>query len=162
VLQIYCLEPYTVNERVHHGAKASSECVKNRPFIQGVPLEVANAVASTRNGVAGSVYDGNAYDQIAWENEHKAQAVLLRCIFGNPFRPITLHPAWLTPTIASLAQAIYGDRQLPSGLFDNQRMGVLADALEEAGCDNAEVLSHLRGGGEHVRGCWVVDAVLGK
>jgi hypothetical protein len=95
--------------------------------------------------------------------ERIAQAALLLCIVGPaPFRPVTLHPSWLTTTVTSLAQAVYDDRQMPSGLFDNQRMGVLADALEEAGCHNADILGHLRGGGEHVRGCWAVDLVLGK
>jgi hypothetical protein len=87
---------------------------------------------------------------------------LINEVHGNPFRPVTLHPSWLTPTITSLAQAIYEDRQLPSGLFDNQRMGVLADALEEAGCDNTDILGHLRASGEHVRGCWAIDLLLGK
>jgi hypothetical protein len=86
----------------------------------------------------------------------------LRDIFSNPFRPITLDDSWLTPTVTNLAQAIYDARQLPSGLFDNQRLGVLADALEDAGCNNADILGHLRGSGEHVRGCWVVDLVLGR
>jgi hypothetical protein len=61
-----------------------------------------------------------------------------------------------------MSQAIYDDRQLPRGTFDNGRLAVLADALEEAGCDNADVLAHLRDGGDHVRGCWVVDGLLGK
>ena len=87
---------------------------------------------------------------------------MLHDLFGNPFRPVTLDPSWLTPTVTSLAQAIYDDRQLPSGLFDNQRIGVLADALEDAGCDNADILNHCRQPGVHVRGCWVVDLVLGK
>jgi hypothetical protein len=87
---------------------------------------------------------------------------LLRDIFGNPFRPVILNPDWLTPTVTSLAQAVYADRLMPSGLFDNLRMGLLADALEEAGCHNADILGHLRGGGEHVRGCFAVDLVLGK
>ena len=87
---------------------------------------------------------------------------VLRDIFGNPFRPVTFNAAWRTSTVTNLAQAIYDDRLLPSGLFDNQRLGVLADALEEAGCDNADILGHLRGGGEHVRGCHVIDLILGK
>jgi hypothetical protein len=81
---------------------------------------------------------------------------------GNPFRPVILHPSWLTPTTTSLAQAIYDNRLLPSGHFDNQRLGILADALEEAGCDNADVLNHCRSAGPHVRGCWVIDLLLGK
>jgi hypothetical protein len=87
---------------------------------------------------------------------------LFRDIFGNPFRPVTFNAAWRTSTVTNLAAAIYEDRHLPSGLFDNQRMAVLADALEDAGCDSTDILGHLRGGGEHVRGCHVIDLVLGK
>jgi hypothetical protein len=83
----------------------------------------------------------------------------VRC---NPFRPVTLDRTWLTPTVTSLAASVYEERQLPSGLFVNQRLAILADALEDAGCANADILDHLRGGGEHVRGCWPVDLVLGK
>jgi len=80
---------------------------------------------------------------------------LLHEIFGNPFRPITLNPSWLTPTALSLAQGIYEERA-----FD--RMPILADALMDAGCDNDEILSHCRGPGPHCRGCWVIDLCLGK
>jgi hypothetical protein len=76
-------------------------------------------------------------------------------IFGNPFRPVTLNPSWLTPTVKALAEQIYNDRA-----FD--RMPILADALEEAGCTICEVLEHCRNGGEHVRGCWCIDKILGK
>ena len=79
----------------------------------------------------------------------------LRDIFGNPFRPVTINPAWLTPKVTTLAQTIYNDRA-----FD--RMPELADALQEAGCDNQDMLSHCRGPGPHVKGCWVVDLLLGK
>jgi hypothetical protein len=96
------------------------------------------------------------------DNMVQQQIALVRDIFGNPFRPVTLSPAWSTSTVISLARTIYDARQLPSGLFDNQRLGVLADALEDAGCNNADILGHLRGSGEHVRGCWVVDLVLGR
>jgi hypothetical protein len=98
----------------------------------------------------------------ARRSEEAREAGEVREIFGNPFRPLSLNPSWLTATVASLAQAIYEDRHLPSRLFDNQRMGILADALEEAGCDNTDILDHCRQPGEHVRGCWVVDALLGK
>jgi len=83
------------------------------------------------------------------------QSVLLRDIFGNPFRPVALDPRWRNETVVALASGIYADRA-----FD--RMPILADALEEAGCDDLEVLNHCRGPGPHVRGCWVVDLVLGK
>jgi hypothetical protein len=70
--------------------------------------------------------------------------------------------SWQGGTVVRLAQAAYEERQLPSGHLDNARLAVLADALEEAGCDNADILTHLRGPGPHVRGCWALDRLLGK
>jgi hypothetical protein len=93
-----------------------------------------------------------------WSVEHRAWPNLLRDIFGNPFRPIALTPAWLTwhdGLLVSMARRMYDSR-------DFSDMPVLADALEEAGCDHADILAHCRQPGEHVRGCWVVDAILGK
>lgn len=83
---------------------------------------------------------------------------LLRDIFGNPFRPVAVKRewvAWANRTVEAVARSIYEERA-----FD--RMPILADALEEAGCVNAGVLLHCRGDGRHVRGCWVVDLLLGK
>ena len=80
---------------------------------------------------------------------------LTRCVFGNPFRPVAVDPAWLTPAVVALARGIYEERA-----FD--RMPILADALQDAGCDNDDILNHCRDDGPHVRGCWVVDLVLGK
>jgi len=82
-------------------------------------------------------------------------AKLLRCIFGNPFRPVTFSPEWRTSTAIMMAQGMYESR-------DFGAMPILADALQDAGCDNDDVLTHCRGTGPHVRGCWVVDLVLGK
>lgn len=89
------------------------------------------------------------------QQESMQQAVLLRDIIGNPFRPVTALPSWRTTTVTDLAQAIYTERA-----FD--RMPILADALEDAGCANEAVLAHCRGLGPHARGCWVVDLLLGK
>jgi hypothetical protein len=98
--------------------------------------------------------------------ERAAQAVLLRDIFGPlPFRPVHTDPSLLTKhdgLIRKLGQAAYDHRDLPSGALDGARLLVLADALEEAGLTGPEVLSHLRSGGPHIRGCWAVDAILGK
>jgi len=93
------------------------------------------------------------------------QASFLRDIFGNPFRPVTLTPAvlaWNDATVVHLAQAAYEERQMPAGTLDNTRLAVLADALEEAGCTDVDILGHLRGTGPHVRGCWPVDLCLGE
>jgi hypothetical protein len=90
---------------------------------------------------------------------------LIHCIFGNPFRPVSLDLAvltWNDATVVRLAQAAYDERHLPAGTLDNGRLAVLADALEEAGCTSEDVLGHLRGPGPHVRGCWAVDLLLGK
>ncbi len=94
-----------------------------------------------------------------------SQIQTLYCIFGNPFRRVTINPAWLTwnnATIPKLAHAAYNDRQLPSGHLDTALLAILADALEEAGCNNTDILDHLRGLGPHVRGCWTVDLILAK
>jgi hypothetical protein len=80
---------------------------------------------------------------------------LLRDIFGNPFCLVTADPAWLTSTVVSLAEGIYAD-----SAFD--RLPILADALQDGGCENADILAHCRGEGPHVRGCWVVDLLLRK
>jgi hypothetical protein len=87
--------------------------------------------------------------------ERAAQVASLRDIFGSPFRSVTLDPAWLTPGVVALAQAIYDRRA-----FD--RIPELADALEQAGCTDADILAHCRGEGPHVRGCWALDLILGK
>lgn len=91
--------------------------------------------------------------------------LLLRDIFGNPFRPVTIDPVWRTwnnGTVVKLSQAIYDERELPSGHLDAGRLAILADALEDAGCTNTDILDHCRSPGLHVRGCWVVDLLLGK
>jgi hypothetical protein len=91
-----------------------------------------------------------------------SQADLLRDLFGPlPFRSVALDPSWRTPTVRALAERAYLERQLPSGTLDATLLGVLADALEQAGCDSGDILSHLREqGSAHVLGCWVVDLLL--
>jgi hypothetical protein len=106
----------------------------------------------------------NERAEFTWMKESAAH--LLRCIFGPlPFRTVTLDPAirtWNDATVVRLAQAAHDERQMPAGTLDNGRLAILADALEEAGCTDADILNHLRRPGPHVRGCWVVDAILGK
>jgi hypothetical protein len=86
------------------------------------------------------------------------RANLLRELFGNPFQEVAVAPTWLTwndRTVPRLAQAIYEERRFGD-------LPILADALEEAGCDHADVLAHCRQPGVHVPGCWVVDRLLEK
>ncbi len=85
--------------------------------------------------------------------EQASNAAILRDI--APFRPITHDPAWLTSTVTSLARQMYDSRGFSA-------MPILADALQDAGCDNEDILNHCRTGSVHVRGCWLVDLVLGR
>jgi hypothetical protein len=85
----------------------------------------------------------------------KDMAELLLDIFDNPFRRVALDRSWVTPQVVCLATRIYNQRAFG-------RVRILADALEEAGCDNAELFAHCRGPGPHVRGCWALDLFLGK
>jgi hypothetical protein len=91
--------------------------------------------------------------------EDKGQCDLLRDIIGNPFRgPSPVDASWLLwngGTIRGLAQVAYNEKRF-------EDLPVLADALEEAGCTDEQILAHCRGPGPHVRGCWVVDLILGK
>ena len=87
-----------------------------------------------------------------------ALADLIRDIFGNPFRPVTIDPGWLTwnhATVPAIARHVYDDRAFHD-------LPILADALEDAGCTNGDLLAHCRGPGPHVRGCWAVELLLGK
>jgi len=120
---------------------------------QSVPLCVSSDVENAE--LAPLTYAEKEKLLIAIDRVTRAQCALLREVFGNPFRPITLNPSWLTFNITALAQKIYSDRT-----FD--RLPLLADELEKSGCDNGEILGHCRGSGLHVRGCWALDLVLGK
>ena len=97
-----------------------------------------------------SAQDGAADPQ----TERLAQAEVFRDIFGNPFRPAVIDP-WRTPEAVGLARVMYEQG-------DFTRMPELADALQQSGCTDGQVLGHCRDGHEHHRGCWVVDLVLGK
>ncbi|AMV23307.1 hypothetical protein VT84_02785 [Gemmata sp. SH-PL17] len=80
---------------------------------------------------------------------------LIHEIFPNPFAPPRFDPAWRTADVVALARGIYDDRAF-------ERMPILADALQEAGCDNADILAHCRDANQvHVRGCWALDLCLG-
>ncbi|VTT98566.1 Uncharacterized protein (Fragment) OS=uncultured bacterium PE=4 SV=1 [Gemmataceae bacterium] len=90
------------------------------------------------------------------DNEDLEKSALLRDIFGNPFRPVAFDPAWRTSTAVSLAKHMYESR-------DFSAMPILADAIQDAGCEAEALLAHCRDPKQvHVRGCWVVDLVLGK
>lgn len=82
-------------------------------------------------------------------------ATLLREIVGNPFRPVGIEPCWRNVAVLALARSIEAEQEF-------EDLPILADALEEAGCCNAELLHHCRQEAVHVRGCWAIDLLLDK
>jgi hypothetical protein len=152
-LEVYCSPYYT-----QAGAYASTPVpdTGRMPGKATPPIETTTDAANLAAQEAARVIARNNSTRLT--HEHHLQCCLLRDVFGNPFRPVTIDSSWLTwndSTVVKLAQAIYLDRA-----FD--RLLILADALEEAGSTNADILDHCRQSGEHVRGCWVVDLLLGK
>jgi hypothetical protein len=129
---------------------------------------VAEAVAHCQVPALEGVCDPGIEAVRAWDDakfaENKVQCQLLRDIFGDPSRPLQpIDPSlliWNDGAVLKLAQAAYDERRLPSGELDPGRLAVLADALEEAGESDEQLLRHLRSAGPHVRGCVAVDAVL--
>lgn len=93
----------------------------------------------------------------AFEAEGRVLGRLALEVFGNPFRPVTIAPAWLAwsdGAVLAIAREIDDAQRF-------EELPYLADALTDAGCDDAALLRHLRDGG-HVRGCWALDAILGR
>ncbi len=156
-------------------AADSAQRVLNRSFSNWQAAEAANHVCRTRfdSGNHSSVVHAAISAATAWARDRPAStkrpkpgkqrdaklaehANWLRDIFGNPFRPVTFSPEWRTDTAIALARTMYDSREFSA-------MPILADALQDAGCDIDDVLNHCRDAEQvHVRGCWVVDLVLEK
>jgi hypothetical protein len=122
---------------------------------------VERAVASASHAWRLMAWQSPAARQSATWWMRAARADLLRDIFGTPQRPVPRLVGWRNQDVLTLAQAAI-ERPLPTGRLDTARLAILADALEEAGCNRADVLEHLRHPGDHVRGCWAVDLVLAR
>ncbi len=168
---------HAVNEELHTLARTapyrSHESLQDLQMRQSVTsaawltawlvnaAQAAQTVALSTQIIRRSLAPGGAAGPeagTALDKEASFQADLVRCIFGNPFRPVAVDASWNLwngGTVVRLARMIYDDRA-----FD--RMPVLADALEEAGRDEQAILSHCRSVASHARGCWIVDALLGR
>lgn len=130
-------------------------------LLSGQGMRTASVMKEVVVAVYGMIVDPLRQDREAFDRERPYRAVrrdqsaLIRCVFGNPFSPVTVLPEWRTSTVIPLAQQMYDSR-------DFSAMPILADALQDADCSDEAVLTHCRGPGPHVRGCFVVDACLGK
>lgn len=130
-------------------------------YLQDAPIRAGDAdllrVWNSASSAVGHYYvqwvGGPPPDELY--QEYQAQTDLLREILGNPLRPVAFDRSWRTEAAVALARGVHVDRA-----FD--RLPVLADALEDAGCADADLLGHCRGMGSHLRGCWAVDQVLGN
>ena len=129
----------------------------HRAAVEG-SRDIAIHAGQSGYGVVGS---GAGLDEklaavdAAHDAEAASQANLLRDIFRHPHRDVTFHPSWLTATVAALSAQIYEGENFSA-------LPILADALMDAGCDNDDVLNHCRSDCVHVRGCWVIDLLLGR
>jgi len=154
-----------VSERFADGLASREDLREARRWIDELDVEVMQA---GRRVFAWATKPDEPPIRLAVEAAHyageaigphgKGRAVasrLLRDIFGNPLRTSVIDSAWLTHSVVTLAQSIYDERSF-------ERLQILGDVLEAAGCDDAGILSHCRAQTEHVRGCWVVDAIAGK
>jgi hypothetical protein len=175
-------EALTTVERYADGLVGSTELIRAEEHAYEIFSQAKDAGSESSRLVADALYGATCGD-VGWDiaeyaatnaaagvgatapraqrkadqtKETATQLGTLREIFGNPFRPITVDPGWLTSDVLALARGIYEERA-----FD--RMPILADALQEAGCDSDDILNHLRDpNATHVRGCWAIDLVLGK
>jgi hypothetical protein len=109
-------------------------------------------------GILGIATGRSGVDHAA---ERKAQADLIREIFGNPVRPPLMEAVWRTRNVLALAVAADRERIMPDGTLERDNLAILGDALEDAGCTDADILAHCRGPGPHAVGCWVVDLIAG-
>lgn len=147
----------------------SASAPRGRPSWSGllqlslvtVPVKAYPAVTSSP--ILSRVWKANGHVAmnypVGWDVEFEAQCSILRDIILYPQRPLpTIAPSWLTwndATIPKLAQVIYDDRRF-------EDMPILTDALMDAGCHDEDILSHCRSAGPHVKGCWLLDLLLGK
>jgi hypothetical protein len=140
------------SEEIEHGRRLARQ---SGPALAAMMLVVIEDIVRAILPAFNHEYDLRVEDRRKYCN-------LLQEIVGNPFCPLSLEPSWQTPTVRALAQAAYDRASSLTGTIETDRLSVLADALEDAGCADPVILEHLRGPGPHYRGCFVIDAILNK
>ncbi len=158
VKELYAARTPTIaaEREVGPAARAAYYTANARPADTVWHVHTAAAEAETRVATRAVTRDWDTAWNAAYSVALQAQTDLLRDVMGNPFQRIAVNPAWITwasGTVQRIARRIYDDHR-----FDE--LPVLADALEDAGCDDEQLLTHCRSGETHVRGCWAVDLLL--
>jgi hypothetical protein len=167
-------EAVEVAERFADGLAADDERQRLSNRMWSIPVEYGRAtggnwfMARPREDVSaymaattsvGRLDGSQVTSRPTWQEGRRLtgarQPDLLRDIFGNPFRQVAFDPSWRTGAVTALAERMYAEREFGA-------MPGLADALQDAGCEDAAVLEHCQGPGPHVRGCHVVDLLLGR
>jgi hypothetical protein len=150
------LSEFIDTPQTYPAASAGHRAASQYPMEAAGQARAAYAYAACGevSGDGPDLWDSPSYQE-AERSERLRQCALVREILGNPFRPVAFDPTWRTPQAVAVARTAYDERRW-------EDLPLLADALEEAGCTDAAILSHCRGPGPHVRGCWVVDLILGK
>jgi hypothetical protein len=138
-------------------AWAASYVATTPVSVEAVSQKVAGIAIQARTGDSGVIRLQFGATPATHQNltvaENREFRALVWDVVGNPYTSGRFRPAWRTSTTTALARGMYRSR-------DFTAMPILADALQDAGCDNDEVLDHCRSPGTHVRGCWVVDQIL--
>ncbi len=175
----HCRQAVEIAERFADGQSTQRQVAAAYRRASGATTAANKAAAMTCDALIGTstaieiavcAADAVAFSarqpETAYEAETRNQARLWRELVGNPSRTgPAVDPAWLAwqgGAVTQLARAAHEERRLPEGTLDPARLAVLADALEDAGCADAELLGHLRGPGVHCRGCWALDLLLAK
>jgi hypothetical protein len=148
---------YRPNNHPMRDAFSYTAALDIRESLPYLVEDLADGIASCKVDDTGRTFEEWENEKaVAFRSESALTSAQVRDIIGNPFRPVAFDAAWRTPTAVALSGQMYESR-------DFTAMPILADALQDAGCDNEEVLRHCRDTSvTHVRGCWVVDLVLGK
>jgi hypothetical protein len=156
LLPIDCRKALWLAERFAEGEVPHSELKRAEQMVARVAER--NPASPTVRSVTQVVVDSDVVLDNFWLAvcSDALQCELARCVFGNPFRPVLSVSAWAqSETARQMAQAITDEGRYAD-------LPILADALEDAGCADEDVLGHCRGGAAHARGCWVVDLILGR
>jgi hypothetical protein len=152
LLQVVCADPMPDNP-----VRAFVSASIDRWGVAPATLEVlySTFIKSTPPPVAGALYEQLIVAALADDRHNPPLAAAVRCLFGDPFHPVADPARWRTATAIHIATAVAADG-------DFSRLPVLADALEDAGCNHPQLLAHLRSGGPHQPGCHALDAVLAR